>query len=134
MSLAVQSPDSDPTTRVLVFDQSAESREVLRTLMERRGLRTVEVADAASAVRLAESESWALLVADVESDLSNDAASIVRLRQAALRKGAPFLLLGTIGKTGDLGRPESDTCMQKPYHYGALVHRIVELLGARPAA
>ncbi|WP_145287888.1 response regulator [Pirellulimonas nuda] len=129
-----ETPFPDAAPRVLVFDRSSESREVLRTLLARRGVRTLDAANGGGAVRLAESEDWALLVADAESDLSSNAETIVQLRNAAHRKGAPFLLLGSTGKIGDLGALAGDTCLQKPYHYGALLHRIGELLRDRPAA
>ncbi len=129
-----QSPLPQAAPRVLVFDRSAESREVLRTLLARRGVRTVDASDGPLAVRLAESEDWALLVVDAESDLSRDWSAVDQLRDAAHRKGAPFLLLGSTGKIGSVGALASDTCLQKPYHYGALIHRIGELLRDRPAA
>ncbi len=56
--------------RVLIVDESAESREVLRTLLERHGATTIEADRPEQAVQLADSFRPDLIVLDAESDRS----------------------------------------------------------------
>ena len=56
--------------RVLIVDRSRESREVLRTLLERRGATTIEADRPEQAVQLADSLRPDLIVLDAESDHS----------------------------------------------------------------
>lgn len=129
--------------QILLFDQSAESREVLRTLLERRGMSAVEAAGGKRAIRLAETVPFALIVADADSDRSRDGAVICQLRELAVRQGARFMVLGgerqTHGPEG-VEPPQSSLPsaqqggVPKPYHYAGLLHTIEMMLSSRPAA
>ena len=47
---------ADHTDSVLIVDRSAESREVLRTLLERRGIRTLETNEAREGLQILRDE------------------------------------------------------------------------------
>ena len=118
----------NPIPRVLIVDESAESRDVLRTLLERRGATTLEARRLEQAVGLAESFQPHLIVLDAESDRSAAGSVTSELREAAGRSGTPIVILGTARA---LRGPGADgQIVAKPYHYGQLLRKIESLLAA----
>lgn len=113
--------------RVLIVDSSRDSREILRTLLERQGTATLEAAGIQRATELAETERPDLIVLDEDSDTSPGDTARRDLGCVASRSAIPIVVLGTARRhktpipTGQL--------VPKPYHYGPLIHRIEELLG-----
>ena len=114
--------------RVLIVDESEESREILRTLLERRGATTIEAERPEQAVRLADLHQPDLIVLDAESDHSGTGAATDDLEAAARRRAVPIVILGTVRPRG--GRPGSGQFVAKPYHYGQLIRKIDDLLDA----
>jgi DNA-binding response OmpR family regulator len=113
--------------RVLIVDPSAESREVLRTLLERRGVAALEAARPEQGLELSRYERPDLIVIDVDSDQSSSGENVENLCEAAGRSDTPIVILGT------LREPRSNPGEQfiaKPYHYGALIRKIDDLLAA----
>jgi len=114
--------------RVLIVDQSSESREVLRTLLERRGAATIEARRPEQAIRLADACRPDVIVLDAESDRSTDGRATAELQAAASRNATPIVILGTLRpQTGGV-RPGQ--FVPKPYHYGPLICKIEKLLAA----
>jgi two-component system alkaline phosphatase synthesis response regulator PhoP len=118
----------NPLPRVLIVDESAESREVLRTLLEHRGARTLEAHRLDQAVGLAESFHPHLIVLDAESDRSTGGSATSELREAAERTGTPIVILGRV--PSGRGPHTSGQFVAKPYHYGHLLRKIESLLAA----
>ena len=114
--------------RVLIVDESAESRDVLRTLLERNGAMTLETPRLEQAIGLAESFRPHLIVMDAESDHSAAGSATSDLRAAASRTGTPVVILGTVRPTG--GPSAAGQFVTKPYHYGQLLRKIESLLAA----
>jgi DNA-binding response OmpR family regulator len=114
--------------RVLIVDESAETREVLRILLEHRGAFTLEARRLDQAVDLTERYQPDLIVLDAESDRSAAGSATSELRTAASRNGTPIVILGTVrpahGPTAD------GQIVAKPYHYGQLLRKIESLLAA----
>jgi CheY-like chemotaxis protein len=115
-------------SRVLIVDASPESREVLRLLLERRGVRTLEADRTQDAIRLAGQFRPDLIVLDAESDPSSSGNTAKDLRQAAGRGGTPIVILGKFRQVR--GLEAGDEFVAKPYHYGPLIRKIDGLLGA----
>jgi len=118
----------DHLPRVLIVDESAESREVLRTLLERHGATTLEARRMDEAVGLAGSFHPHLIVLDAESDRTTTGCATSELHEAAGRTGTPIVILGTV-------RPAraaiaAGQFVAKPYHYGQLLRKIETLLAA----
>ncbi len=114
--------------RVLIVDESADSREVLRALLEERGATTIEAHRLGQAAQLAEFHQPDLIVLDAESDHSASGSDTNALQAFASRNDTPIVILGTF-------RPEREEIpagqiISKPYHYGPLIRRIEELLAA----
>jgi DNA-binding response OmpR family regulator len=112
----------------MIVDRSAESRDVLRTLLERRGAVAIEAPRAEDAVQVAELHQPDLIVLDAESDRSAGGRNTVDLRAAAGRSATPIVILGSLGphRSGI----SAGEFVAKPYHYGSLIRKIEELLKA----
>ena len=118
--------------RVLIVDQSAESREVLSALLARSGTAAIEASRAGEAVLLAEKLRPQLIVLDADSDPSEDREATRQLTTTALRTNTPIVLLGKI--TGAEIPIDASDLLAKPYHYGQLIRRIEAVLEQRRAA
>ncbi len=113
--------------RVLIVDRSAESREVLRTLLERRGAATLEADRPERAMQLADRFQPDLIVLDADSDPSAGVATD-NLRHLAGRTATPIVILGTLRR--EPGHLPPGQIVAKPYHYGPLLRKIDDLLAA----
>jgi DNA-binding response OmpR family regulator len=109
---------------VLIVDQSAETREVLRTVLEQRGLKIYEAAAADEGLEIVESRSPDLVVLDVEVESASPAEISGQFARSA-RRQTPLVLLGTARRTKC---PLPGEFIAKPYHYAPLVRRIEQLL------
>ena len=111
---------------VLIVDTSSDSRAVLRTALERRGLHTFEANGAEHGLALARMHQPDLIVLDMEDVES--AATATDFRRAVSCQNVPLVLLGTARmRTAGLGSGEF---VAKPYHYAPLIHKIEQLLQA----
>jgi CheY-like chemotaxis protein len=114
--------------RVLIVDESAESREILRTLLERHSAATIEAERPEQAVQLANLHRPQLIVLDAECDHSTHGAATDQLRAAACRFDTPVVILGTLSQRGS--QIPAGQFVAKPYHYGPLIRKIEDLLAA----
>jgi CheY-like chemotaxis protein len=114
--------------RVLIVDASRESREILRTLLERRGAATLEAAQPDEAVQLADHFQPDLIVLDAECDRTLSGEPTRALQRAANRSHTPVVILGKLRQPH--GSSDSGQIVTKPYHYGPLIRKIEDLLAA----
>jgi CheY-like chemotaxis protein len=114
--------------RVLIVDRSAESREVLRTILELRGTTTIEADRPDEACRLAEEFRPDVIVLDADSDASASLEATNDLRETADRTDTPIVILGTLRRQN--GELPVGQILAKPYQYSALIRRIDDLLAA----
>jgi DNA-binding response OmpR family regulator len=114
--------------RVLIVDESADSREVLSTLLARHGATTIEALRPQQAIELAEREHVDLIVFDAESDRTDSGSGARDLKAAASRNGTPIVILGTVRSAKK--RPTPGQFVSKPYHYGQLINKIENMLDA----
>ena len=111
---------------VLIVDRSQETREVLQTALERRGLRIFSASRARRGLELARRHHPDLIVLDIEPDgpaAEDPAAGFAEQSRADHTR---LVMLGTLRR--DRPRPIVGEFVSKPYHYGPLVRRIEELL------
>jgi DNA-binding response OmpR family regulator len=113
---------------VLIVDASAESREILRMLLQRQGATTLEAGRADQALQLADACTLDLIVLDADSDFTASGEAAAGLCAAAERNATPIVILGTLDRRS--GTPYLGQTVAKPYHYGPLVRKIENLLAA----
>jgi DNA-binding response OmpR family regulator len=112
---------------VLIVDQSADSREVLRTALERAGAKILEADGAEVGLDLVRRHHPDLIVLDLEA-FPADAAIVGQFGESAQASCTPIVVLGNARRharsvpTGEF--------IAKPYHYAPLIRRIEALLGA----
>jgi CheY-like chemotaxis protein len=128
----------DGQRSVLIVDRSAETREVLQTVLERRGVRTLSACRADNGLELARRHHPDLVVLDLELDDMPaeqfcEAGALQAGGTPALRDETPapeyqprFVLLGSLRRQGN-ALPGGEF-VAKPYEYGLLIRKIEELL------
>jgi len=119
---------------VLIVDRSEETREVLKTALERRGVRTFAAREARRGLELARQHHPDLIVLDLEVEQSPPTEVCGPFAEQSEADRTPLVVLGSCRRSlfGQL-RGEF---VAKPYHFGPLIRRIEELLEAtgRPRA
>jgi two-component system phosphate regulon response regulator OmpR len=117
---------SGTTAHLLVVDDDARIRRLLKRFLARHGFRVTEARDAAQARRLLEGLAFDLVVLDVMMP-GEDGLSLAR----ALRGGAPVLMLTARGEAQDrIAGLESgvDDYLAKPFEPRELLLRIEAIL------
>ena len=113
---------------VLIVVQSEDSREVLRTALQRRGVQTYEAAGARQGVELAHLHHPQVIVLDVEADAADE--DVVRNQYRAQSRNHDTYLL-VIGRSVSYEQTVPRDCIvPKPYHYAPLVRTIERLLAS----
>ena len=115
-----------PRSSVLIVDQSEETREVLKTALERRGLRILAASRTGPGLELARFHRPDLIVLDLESQGPSPEDTYARFARELVERPAHLILLGTC-RLPD--RSSGREFVRKPYHYGPLIRKIEELLG-----
>jgi CheY-like chemotaxis protein len=120
----------DDQRSVLIVDRSEETREVLQTVLERHGVRTLSAGHSAAGLELARQHHPDLIVLDLElDDVDRCAAELAAdwPQNTPARQYQPHLvLLGNLRRWRD--RAQGGEFVPKPYHYGPLIRKIEELL------
>ena len=115
----------DRQRSVLIVDH-AETREVLQTALERRGLRIFAADGARQGLELARRHRPDLILLDLEvEDCGPEILSAPFAAQSRAER-IPLIMLGSVRRTGRR-LPEGEF-VAKPYHYGPLIRKIEELL------
>ncbi len=119
---------------VLIVDQSSESREVLRIILEQRGLRIFEAEEAEEGMCLAERHRPQVIVfnrseADEGEEVSAADSGVgaeLRFHEYSTRHGGQLVILASIRRMAN--KNSQTTVVAKPYHYGPLVRKIENLV------
>jgi len=121
-------PTQDQPQTVLIIDQSEDSRQVLKTALERRGFRILETGTAGAGLEVVRSGQPQLVVLDLEA-IPPDAPSLrVEIDLETETRQTPIVILGNIHKNETL-LPHC-SIVRKPYHYGPLIRKIEEIVTA----
>jgi CheY-like chemotaxis protein len=115
----------------LIVDRSEESREVLRTMLERGGAEIWEASEASAGLAMAEANHPHVIVLDLEGAAEDRAATYGGYVEQSERSSASLVVLGSIRRTPGAVRPGH--ILSKPYHFAPLIHTI-EMLLAQAAA
>ena len=116
----------NPTKRVLIVDQSEDTREVLRTVLQRHGVQIYEAREGVEGLDLAKQCHPDVMVLDLDTIGQLDVAVCNGFDLQAREENSVLLFLGSVRSWQ---RPVNRAdVVAKPYHYGPLVRRIESLL------
>ena len=118
-----------PVPSVLIVDPSADTREVLRTALARRGMRTIEADAAEQGLELARIHRPDVIVLDVEAVAAEDHQTNEKYAEEASDERSQLIVLGKFRQGQALA---GSHLINKPYHFAPLVHTI-ERLAAKAA-
>jgi CheY-like chemotaxis protein len=113
----------------LIVDESADNREVLRTVLARRGMAIFEAEETEEGLAMARQHRPDVIVLDVDGQQGDAATIREQFASQANDREQSLIVLGRIrrGPTFTGGHTIS-----KPYHFGPLVEAI-ERLAAKAA-
>ena len=117
-------PTAGQKSCVLIVDGSVDSREVLRTALQLRGVETLEASSARDGIALTHSHAPDVIILDLESLDCDGSDSCHDFGDH--RGEASLVVLGTIQRS--VAKSPGTEFVSKPYHYGPLVRRIEGLL------
>ena len=112
--------------QVLIVDAVDETRDVLRTALERCGRRTLTASGAAEGLEMAQTHRPELIVLDLEIDGESPDELAARFAQQSPPDQTSLVLLGSIRRPAIEGE-----YVAKPYHYAPLIRKIEEILSAK---
>jgi DNA-binding response OmpR family regulator len=117
-----------PAPSVLIVDRTPETREVLKTALEQRGIRVLAAAEAEEGLHLLAERNPDLVVLDLEQHAAAGVVLAGRFAAGSADRRIPLLVLGS-------GRRElpwlaRQQFVAKPYHYSPLIRKIEALLDA----
>ena len=111
-----------PGSSVLIVDPSADCREVLSTLLRKRGVRTWDTAEASDALDVLREHRPGVVVVDLDSEAGED------MRRKCHEGGndeSAYIFLGRVRRSE---RDATGHVISKPYHYAPLIRTIERLL------
>jgi len=111
---------------VLIIDDLDETREVLRTALECRGLTIFEARRAEQGLELARRHHPDLIVLDMEAEPAAEPRISDGFQAESIAHHTPMIMLGT-ARRNESNRLHGEF-VAKPYHYGPLIRKIESLL------
>jgi two-component system, cell cycle response regulator DivK len=118
---------------VLVADDKATGRELVRTVLENGGYTVIEAADGMEALRLARETLPDLIILDIHMPGRDGFGVIEELRRDPQFAATPVMALTASAMQGDRERALSlgfTGYITKPIRLGALRHEVERLLGS----
>jgi len=122
-------PALDICRSVLIVDASDETRYVLQTALEHRGVRTMVASQAKQGLAMAQQYHPALIVLDLEIDAGGPEQVAAPFADQSRTDHASLVLLGSVRRRQP---PPQGEYITKPYHFAPLIRRIEEILSASP--
>ena len=117
---------------VLIVDRSGDTRDVLRTILESRGMNILEAKQGSEGLELLREQHPHVVVLDLEVDEGDSAELQDAFEDESRRNETSLVVLGRIkgaNRSDDGGNPhEPRHIIEKPYHYGPLIRTIEQLL------
>jgi CheY-like chemotaxis protein len=113
-----------PAKSVLIVDASADNREVLRTVLSRRGLTIWEAAAAAEGLQMARQHHPDVIVLDLEAEQFQADAIREQFSAEATNQESRLIVLGKV-RRGPIFT--GGHVISKPYHFAPLIHTIEQL-------
>lgn len=115
---------------VLIVDSSADNREVLRTVLARRGMQILEADAADTGLKLAHKHHPDVVVLDLEAEQADASAIREQFVEEARGRQKNVIVLGKIRRGTAFPDDAVFTgghVISKPYHFAPLIHTIERL-------
>ena len=114
----------DHTQSVLVVDEYSESLEILRTILELRGVNVLEARAADTGLEVMRAEHPRVVVLDLDNASTGEATIQSAFEDETRRCESSLVILGKAQMSGD----SRGQVIDKPYQYGQLIRTIEQLL------
>jgi CheY-like chemotaxis protein len=111
---------------VLIVDRSEENREVLKTALERRGMRIYAASGPRRGLKLARRHCPDVIVVDLDGSSTPPEELCAPFARQAETYPTRLIFLGGLCRRHR--RPSGGEFVAKPYHYAPLIRRIEQLL------
>ena len=118
--------------KILVADDKASSRELVRTVREHSGYEVLEAADGAEALAMAQDKEPDLILLDLQMPALDGFGVIGKLRQDARFQATPIVALTANAMNGDEEKAMTagfSGYITKPLRLSFLRSEVVRLLG-----
>lgn len=112
---------------VLIVDDSEECRDVLTTLLRRRGVQTLEASEAKTGLQLLKRHQPRVVVLDLDAPSADEETIRSEYCDSSHTGQTALVVLGRLRES----QPSSEQTrvISKPYHYEPLIRTIEQLLG-----
>ena len=118
-------PPNKHPKQVLIVDQSDDSRDVIRTVLERRGVGVHEAPGARPGLEILRQCHPDVVVLDLEADAADDDQVRAAYELEVAQGHAEIVILGNMRRSSE---PIAKHLVSKPYHYGPLIRKIEQLI------
>jgi DNA-binding response OmpR family regulator len=127
MNATAERRNEEKTTAktVLIVDALEETRDVLTTALERRGVRALAFPTSKRAAATARTTRPDLVIFDVEAEVASPRQALDAFAKDAELDETPIVAIGTARFEAPLGE---GTFISKPYHFAPLLEKIEALL------
>ena len=112
------------SSSVLVVDEYSESVEVLRTILELRGVSVLEARAANTGLEVMRAEHPRVVILDLDDASADDETIQSAFEDETRRYESSLVILGKARMTGN----SRGQVINKPYQYGQLIRTIEQLL------
>lgn len=123
----------DAMKRILVVDDKATSRELLRTVLQKNGYTILEAADGGEALQKARTENPDMILLDLQMPVRNGYEVLSELRQDSRYATLPIIALTASAMQGDREKALAagfTAYLTKPVTLSDLRNEVKRLLGA----
>ncbi len=136
-ALTQSSPHLAPAKKILVADDLAMNRELMRDVLESSGYQVMEARDGGEAIREAYSGKPDLILLDIDMPVLNGFAVVKRLRQDKYFGEIPIIAITGLSSREDRERAYDagfNAFLRKPFNLSNLIEEIECFLGVDPPA
>jgi CheY-like chemotaxis protein len=121
-------------TKILIAEDNAVNRELLRELLEMRGYTVVEACDGEEALRMVRQSQPDILLLDIGMPLLDGFAVVSKIRENPCLASLPVVAVTAYAMQGDRDKilnSKFDGYLSKPVNARALTEELERLLGKR---
>ena len=119
------------TKRILVVEDTADTREIIRDMLDAAGYAMIEAVNGAEGVRLAESEKPDLILMDMQMPEIDGYEATRQIKAIPALAHIPIIAVTSYALSGDEAKTREAGCdayVAKPFSPRALLAKVRELL------